>query len=291
VFASDSRLSMGSDWDCCPKILTLPRSDALIAFAGDTHYAYPLALQLARSIELYPASHDRRVDLFDLKGHCIRVFNQMRGMITDLPAGERSPGDPATWFLFGGYSWRFGRFAVWTIHWDAHLDAFTTRPAKLWRGQSGGRKLVVFAGDVSDEGELALVDLLRKRNKLSLGGLDMEPFEVLRDLIRSGDHDSIGGAPQIAKVYRYLQTQQFAVRWPTSDGVPHVMGRPALDYEDFVAPAIDPDRPEVHARVARETTGVSLAPPIGDDQAAWSEVPAEDREAALVTVEGAPTQA
>jgi hypothetical protein len=33
-FASDSRLSDGSDWNCCPKLLLLPRADCAIAFAG-----------------------------------------------------------------------------------------------------------------------------------------------------------------------------------------------------------------------------------------------------------------
>ena len=94
VFASDSRLGGGNRWDCCPKILSLPRSDALICFAGRTEYAYPLALQLARAIELYPASHDRRVDLFDLKGHCVRMFNQMRGLITACRSATPRPETP-----------------------------------------------------------------------------------------------------------------------------------------------------------------------------------------------------
>lgn len=84
VFASDSRLRSGEAWDCCPKILTLPRSDCLISFAGSTAYAYPLMLQMARAIEFYPASSDRRVDIAHLKGHTLRVFNH-----------ENSPSCPA----------------------------------------------------------------------------------------------------------------------------------------------------------------------------------------------------
>ena len=36
VFASDSRLRLGGTWDASPKIFGLPRTDALMAFAGDT---------------------------------------------------------------------------------------------------------------------------------------------------------------------------------------------------------------------------------------------------------------
>jgi hypothetical protein len=75
----------------------------------------------------------------------------------------------------------------------------------------------------------------------------MEPFEVLRDMIRSGAYSSIGGAPQAAKVYRFLQTQHFAVRWPTGKDMPHILGRPALSYERLGAPSIDPDAPAIQA--------------------------------------------
>jgi hypothetical protein len=82
VFASDSRLRFGQAWDCCPKILTLPRTDCLISFAGDTHYAYPLMLQMNNAIDMYPPSRMRRVDIEDVRGHTLRVFNQMRSYIS-----------------------------------------------------------------------------------------------------------------------------------------------------------------------------------------------------------------
>ncbi len=201
VFASDSRLRGGQVWDCCPKIMTLPRTDCLISFAGDTSYAYP--------------------------------------------------GDPATFFLFGGFSWRRQDFRIWTLHYDPSIDRFTFRPSSDWSGQRSGRKVVAFAGDAADDARERLIALLRQRRKLTSGGFDMEPFEVLRDMIRSGGYPTIGGAPQIAKVYKYMRTQFFAVRWPDNNGAPHALGRPALSYETFDAPIIDPDSPAMHA--ARQT--------------------------------------
>jgi len=41
VMATDSRLRRGRAWDVAPKILTLPRTDCAICFAGDTDDAYP----------------------------------------------------------------------------------------------------------------------------------------------------------------------------------------------------------------------------------------------------------
>ena len=36
IFVSDSRLNDWRNFDVCPKIITLPRNDCAIAFAGDT---------------------------------------------------------------------------------------------------------------------------------------------------------------------------------------------------------------------------------------------------------------
>lgn len=43
VIASDSRLSGGQYWDANPKIMLLPRSDAVLSFAGSTSDAYSCA--------------------------------------------------------------------------------------------------------------------------------------------------------------------------------------------------------------------------------------------------------
>lgn len=247
LFASDSRLRSGQAWDCCPKILTLPRSDCLISFAGETDYAYPLMIQMARAIEFHPASSKRSVDVNAAKDHAINIFNQMRSLIHDFPKPQATAGDPGTEFLFGGYSWREQKFLVWRLEYRRQVDAFAFRPVLNWPGQSGV-KVIAFAGDEIKDAHARLVELLRSRGKLQSGNLNMEPFEILRDMIRSSAYPTIGGAPQVAKVYRYLQTQYFAVRWPTGQDNPYILGRPALNYERFEAPSIDPDTPEVQAR-------------------------------------------
>ena len=51
VFATDSRLSGdGRDFDCCPKVMALPRNDCGIAFAGYTGHAFPMMLQLSMQL-------------------------------------------------------------------------------------------------------------------------------------------------------------------------------------------------------------------------------------------------
>src|SRR5208283_5724110 len=105
VVASDSRLRFGRAWDCCPKILGLPRQDSAICFAGDTMYAYPIMLQVSNAIAMHPKTLSRATDITDLSGHLVRVLNQMHAQIHDLPKGEELD-TPKVLFILAGYSWK-----------------------------------------------------------------------------------------------------------------------------------------------------------------------------------------
>jgi hypothetical protein len=102
--ATDSRLRSGRAWDCGPKIVTLPRTDVAISFAGDTEDAYPFILQLSSAIANYSRARNRAMDVLDLKGHTPRVFDSMRSLISDLPGGNPAEAAPNIFFTLGGYS-------------------------------------------------------------------------------------------------------------------------------------------------------------------------------------------
>jgi len=243
VVASDSRLSGGKFWDSNPKIMLLPRSDAVLSFAGDTHDAYPLMLQVYNAILMHGPALDRSMDLAHLKGHLVRVINKARSSVTNLPRGERGPVIADATFMLSGYSWLQKRFRVWTLHYHKGAEEFTFRPTQPWRGQAGHTKEIAFVGDerVVKAAKIALVDRLRAKGKLTDGGLDMEPLEVLRDLLRSQDYPEIGGAPQVVKIYEHMNAHPFPVHWPDASGGLTVLGRPLMPYETFDSKAIDPD--------------------------------------------------
>jgi hypothetical protein len=88
LIASDSRLRWGQAWDACPKIFRTARGDAVLGFAGDTMYSYPLIIQATNHIALHHASLTRELDIHDLKGHLERVFNNMLNDISDFPSGS-----------------------------------------------------------------------------------------------------------------------------------------------------------------------------------------------------------
>jgi hypothetical protein len=237
VFAFDSRLSSGQRIDHGQKIFGLPRSDALFAFAGDTLYAYPLALQMSAAISMYPRSVDRRYPLQRARGHMLRVFDQVYRSIHSLPVGQQLPLEdtPHVQFLFGGFVWQDSAFRIWYIDLD--------REHRSFRFRRGGRFFFIGDPEAVREARGRTMRLLSSR-KREVTEIDMEPFEVLRDILREQKHPHVGGAPQVAKVYQHLNTQFFAVSWPDSasgSAKPHVLGRPLLPPESSSWPLFDPD--------------------------------------------------
>jgi hypothetical protein len=201
------------------------------------------------------------MDIHDLKGHTVRVFDHLWSHISDLPKGKEAPDPANASFIFGGYSWRKKRFAIWLLHFDKHLGKFTVGPATRWR-QGNYAKQIMFAGDYITEAKARLAALLRERDKLTTGGFDMEPFEVLRDMIRSSEYPLIGAAPQILKIYEFLNTQTYAVVWPQRDGgTVTLLGRPLLPYELTSSMVLDPDTLETYRQVPPPALTGGLATP------------------------------
>jgi hypothetical protein len=228
VVATDSRLRAGYAWDAAPKILRLSRGDSVLAFAGATDFAYPMLIQAANAVDSWGPSRQRRQALAELKGHLVRVFNGMLAEISDLPRFEESV-DPQAMFLLAGFCWKEQRFRIWTLHYDPALHAFTFRPASPWRGHAGRGKVLAIVGDEIGDAKGRLVQLLRDRRKLTVGGFDLEPLEVLTSMIQEPKHTSIGGPVQVVKVYRSLNSAAFVV--PADDDTPTLLGRRLLPYE------------------------------------------------------------
>ena len=240
VFGSDSRLSGGQYFDHAQKIFQLPRKDSLFAFAGSTEYAYPLLMQMLRSIESFPPSADGRLVLSKAKGHILRVFQQSYSSIHNLPKNEKYPEDPDNYFLFGGYDWVTSDFNTWLLRFDAMTKQFVF--SKVTQTNS-----FYFISDDQDARSHAIAEtnrLLRSRGKTA-ADINYEPLEILGRIISDSSFPTIGGAPQVGKVYPYLRTQLFQVKWPESGGsadAHHIAGRPLLPTEKCSWPVFDPDR-------------------------------------------------
>lgn len=248
IVVSDSRLNGAKKMDCGQKIHTLPRSDAFICFAGDTDWAYPLMHQVISSISTYEKSRSRAQDIVELKTHVLKVFEGLREQIHDAIKGEDIPSAE---FLFGGYSWIRKKFMIWHISYSSGMDCFEAHPAKEWKGQPW-----VFAGD--EEHVLRARQMFSERLNSKGAGphqvenfkIDWEPFEVIRDMLEEVRNDatkysysSIGGAPQILKVYEHLSSRIIGVKWSNrgdEEACTYISGRKALPYEMPDAWVINP---------------------------------------------------
>jgi len=264
IFVTDSRLSGdGRTFDASPKIVVLPRGDCAIAFAGGTQDAFPMMLQLSLAISSHTPMRRRSLDIGKLKSHALKIFDGMVELITNEIKGAAPPEEKSDLeFLFGGYSWEKKAFQLWTVHFSSERR-FIAEPAR-WAAYSPGAKKVVFInskrprphnllGQVAlagDQKRVAQEMLSRKLTSdyLARKGdskINMQPFETVRDMLRDPKRShTIGGSPQLVKVYQFMQAVPFAVFWPDrGTGRPFLQGRPCLGYERLDTRIIDPDRP------------------------------------------------
>lgn len=264
IFVSDSRLSGdGTYFDSCPKIMLLPRGDCVISFSGYTGQAYPMMLQLSLAIESYAPLKRGSMELDAVLTHLVKILNSMS---SSIKPSMREPVSIDAEFIFGGYSWTKKKFELWNIIYNKKVCKFQQRPAKTIRAFPSLNKVAysvnakersdsVVIGEIAfggDQGGTAKSRLLDKYNELTTSlseeersslKLGMEPFEVVRDMLRDNNKsDTIGGPPQMVKVYQYMRSAPLAVYWPNkSTGIPYLLGRPCLGYEYIDYWGFDPD--------------------------------------------------
>ena len=237
VFVTDSRLRSFGSWDCNPKIFTFSRTDCVICFSGDTVFSYPMMIQLKNEIELNPKIEGRHQRLTVFKGVILNILNGMLEHKSDYEI-------PDVDFLFGGYCWHSQEFKLWRFVYQKNIQKFTQHSVKFWKGVKGSIK-VAFTGDYLDDAKERLVNLLKERGTFENGALDMEPLEVIRDMLLEPDAETkyhlIGGAPQMVKVYKSLNRVPFGVKWQINKQERITLfGNPIKTFRKMPLPIIDP---------------------------------------------------
>jgi hypothetical protein len=225
--ASDSRVG-GLRLDFCPKILTLPRSDSALCFAGHTHAAFPLMLQVAYAIAAHEPARERNLDISRVKDHLLRVFTDL------IPRIKESPRPFATedaQFIFAGYSGQRKDFCIWTINYLEKEKRFAARESFNFLPRI---RKAAFIGDASKKVRSAIA------KELSGEGTNvyLQPLRILSGFLRDSTRlDSIGGPPQVIRITQDMNTRSFCVRWNDEDTL---FGRPLFDYENTDYWTIDP---------------------------------------------------
>lgn len=246
LFASDSRLRGYGAWDSCPKILPLRRGDSAISFSGSTDIAYPLFLQLANVVLLHKATASRELDLPHLQGHFCRVLQGMVERMSDWPSTDVIDELCETKFIFGGYIWKEAQYRIWKASFKKDLKRFKFDKARGLRIPEFANTVCVVANPAGEGIEAEFNFRLSKYGPNGHAGWDMEPFLVLRDLIREEKFEHVGGPPQLVKIYRSSNVKPLGVYWPDKKSkTASVLGRLLLSYEKFDCPLIDPDTLEI----------------------------------------------
>jgi hypothetical protein len=212
IIASDSRLNGGEQWDGGAKVFTIPDFPYIIAFAGNTALAYPFVLQALAQAQAYGAHSRRASSPNEFARHLAKTFEALRSQ------GGRESTHSLDSFevLVGGWAWREQKFDLLRVAANRGAGALVAeriRPALLrLRGRDDtSKRLFAMLGD--REGKTHMLAHLRKRAESGLSGdFAHEPLDGLLEVCRNAGVTSIGGALQVAKVYRTMHSEAFVVQ-------------------------------------------------------------------------------
>lgn len=263
LFCSDSRLTGGKNFDHCQKIFRFTRTDAAVCFAGRTDWAYPLVVAATKAADVHAPSHSRALGLAKFKNHFVNILNLMQSEVTNFADGEEVP---SVSFIFGGYDWFQKKFRIWNFLFDTARRKFVAHEPN-GNHKLGGLGKLSIAGDAHSTVEFhqKLKAILQKRFGMDMrtpptSRFDLEPLEVVVAMLRGATRGSpIGGAPQLVKVYQFLNSVDVGVVWPNNvSGRLFISGRPLLSYEHAtIYSVIDPDH--LVSTWAKGTTSDALA--------------------------------
>ena len=237
--ATDSRTRGVRVLDVSPKILTLPRTDSAVCFAGDTSISYPLMLQLSYAIAAHRPARERNLDLCELKSHLLHVMTDMVQTIEDQ-AEDLGRNDAR--LLFVGYSWRTQSFKIWELSYSPQEKRSRAEERENFHPRL---HQVAFVGDRAKDLRSSVIAMLNRGD--SHAPANLEPLQVLAKMLRQCDTtDSIGGAPQLVRIGPHMNTRVFSVLWG-SPKVPTLFGRGLFEYENSDFWTIDPDSGDISA--------------------------------------------
>lgn len=226
---SDSRLSGGKLWDYGPKIFSIGRSDAVIAFAGDTAWTYPLIAQISAYVESFINLRDRVIDIADVYQQVLKMLNQSLSFVSEPAHAMMAVPDCA--FIFAGFSARRRNFFVRRISFHPDRKRFEATHPRSYGGES-----VAFIGDKGPvNATVRRMSEILKAGKADYPKLGMTPAEAFFEVLSSNRFRDIGGAPQVTKVYEHMNQRHFGVYWPPdvpcADQHIYLRGRRLQPYE------------------------------------------------------------
>lgn len=231
---SDSCLSCGDRFYAAPKIFTLKRGDCAFACAGITNYFYPIAEHIVRVVDLNMPIADRAIDFVDLKHYILDVINKSLFEIKDVFGyDEIKDCGPDFSMLLCGYSWKLEDFRIYQIDYDRKQRKMVARKVGTTCGQPLG---VIGNKESIPKVRYKIFQEIKVKKTM-----DMEPLKVLCEYLDNPQYTTIGGYPQMIKIYPFMKTLPIGFIHESDGDNKFItyMGRPLLDYETFPYPMYD----------------------------------------------------
>lgn len=240
IMASDSRVKAGPDYsDCNAKMLALSRPATAVAMSGDASEAYSFLLQILATSSLLDGHANGRTDLRGLADDLKPVLQDTRFRSYSEITRKRTEKPPTLDVVLAGWSWRRSRFEGYSYGFNDSGDVVKKSLRELDEQTAYG---VYFAGSGAREALNRLHRILREeglprpkagdpdaRKKARTYFLDWQPLQILLDISADRTQTSIGGPPQILRMYQYGQTETFV--WQDDNGVRYYAGRRLGDKE------------------------------------------------------------
>ncbi len=233
IFASDSRLSAGYRWDCAQKIFPIEGPNFCISFAGHADFAFPCIFQFQCMVKNYPRFATGAAPIAVAAKDFLAIVNQLHELVDDRMLAQFHQ----TEFLLAGYDFFTGEMYGKSIRYDEETNIY--KRFDLGGIKSGEVQATVgFAGDGYHEFFKGLGTKIAAQKT----ELNYQPLETLNDVILQQDkYSTIGGNPQIVKVYRHRNFLPYAVRQNENAEVT-LFGRPLLQYERTLYPVVSMDK-------------------------------------------------
>lgn len=217
-FASDSRTTPGPI-EGVTKVLLFTRPDIAGVWAGDFRYAALLANHLDVALSATARMRDRAIDV-------ARLFRSTREKVIEhLTATMQSDSEsflvnPAAQapgrmvMLVGGYSITHSRFIAMRISWDPSAERWEASVKWVVPSQ------ISWIGDKPYCSRARwLAKKIRSNRSDQANDWHMEPLAVIDYYRRDPSASSIGGDPQLAKVFMHGAALSYALLDPMTDEI------------------------------------------------------------------------
>lgn len=195
--------------------------------SGDATAAYAFLLQAINTCLLLDGHEVGRTDISYLASKLRSLYSDSRREVTDLPSWQNEPDVPVLDVVLFGWSWRRLRFEAYSFTYNRHGELVMRRLDDLEEEKPYG---VYFAGDASGQARTKIRELLEKKGaprvqraqadskqQAKEANLDWEPLEVLKDLIEDPQVRTVGGVPQMLRIYQYGLAETFVWRDDSGD--------------------------------------------------------------------------